>query len=695
MPEPSTFSQTLIGMQREIDDLKRRLQANIPRGAGGGGYTGGDLYVDGKLEIPQDSPSMGNQEILDAIFGWAMSMLTGTASAGQKNIPVADTEKFVVGNVVTITDTSHSESGVLASKSSTVLTLEDNLTYTYTVAASGFVKSWVPTNFPAVTRPLRFKDNTTGQFLNHFLITSSDNYDAPLHTFDQGMLVKKDLAVGGFFGAQQGMLWLGHGLNSPSDEPKIVLGHTSDKLLTANASSGQKNVVVSVAAVFHTGIPVVIGDNSNSETAIIASVNTVTNTLTMQQNLTYSYTTAASAHVYEPYDTVWLTKSDGATLAKLRMEEIRVNSIKKADGSPFPFGSVSVITDTGCVAGAGGVTINHFVSITGDDTVSLSTRTNAVSAYGIAAATATVGNPAEVTTFGRAQVIAGETLVAGDRVVPDDDAHAIKFNSITPALTALTLAAEASHTHSVGSHSHAYGTLAATAVGNHTHACDSGTGGSDSNASALTAIATSATHTHQCDSGTGGSDSNASAVQSINTSATHTHQCDSGTGGSDSNLNATYVTFQSCPSGHTNCQVSGHAHYSFATSTHTHAIYFTSNADGAHSHTTGTASFATSTHTHAIYFTSNADGAHNHTPTAASFATSTHTHAIYFTTNADGGHGHAISGDTAASSGNTGAGASHNHALVSSTIASIATGEVCYKVLIGATTGNLCTVYVR
>ena len=39
MPEPSTFSNTLIGMQREIDDLKRRLQANIPRGAGGGGAT--------------------------------------------------------------------------------------------------------------------------------------------------------------------------------------------------------------------------------------------------------------------------------------------------------------------------------------------------------------------------------------------------------------------------------------------------------------------------------------------------------------------------------------------------------------------------------------------------------------------------------------------------------------------------------
>ena len=39
MPEPSTFSQTLIGMQREIDDLKRRLQANIPRGAGGSSTT--------------------------------------------------------------------------------------------------------------------------------------------------------------------------------------------------------------------------------------------------------------------------------------------------------------------------------------------------------------------------------------------------------------------------------------------------------------------------------------------------------------------------------------------------------------------------------------------------------------------------------------------------------------------------------
>ena len=65
--------------------------------------------------------------------------------------------------------------------------------------------------------------------------------------------------------------------------------------LAQDASSGQKNVTVSDGTKFHSGYPVQIKDNSNSEWNTVASVNG--NVLTMQNNLSYTYSVAKSGVV--------------------------------------------------------------------------------------------------------------------------------------------------------------------------------------------------------------------------------------------------------------------------------------------------------------------------------------------------------------------------------------------------------------
>ena len=68
-----------------------------------------------------------------------------------------------------------------------------------------------------------------------------------------------------------------------------------NSLLTSGADASQKNVAVTLGSIFWPGKTVVISDSSNSEDAVIASINT--NTLTMTNNLTNSYTVANGAKV--------------------------------------------------------------------------------------------------------------------------------------------------------------------------------------------------------------------------------------------------------------------------------------------------------------------------------------------------------------------------------------------------------------
>ncbi len=75
--------------------------------------------------------------------------------------------------------------------------------------------------------------------------------------------------------------------------------------LSSNANSGQTQIVVKDGSLFSASETVVIKDDSNEETGTISSVSS--NTLTMQSNLTNSYTTAANAFVKNTTDSVNLS----------------------------------------------------------------------------------------------------------------------------------------------------------------------------------------------------------------------------------------------------------------------------------------------------------------------------------------------------------------------------------------------------
>lgn len=75
--------------------------------------------------------------------------------------------------------------------------------------------------------------------------------------------------------------------------------------LSSNASSGQKQVVVKNGSAFAASETIVIKDDNNEETGTISSIST--NTLTMQSNLTNSYTTSANGFVKNTTDSANLS----------------------------------------------------------------------------------------------------------------------------------------------------------------------------------------------------------------------------------------------------------------------------------------------------------------------------------------------------------------------------------------------------
>jgi len=68
------------------------------------------------------------------------TLMTVDASAGQKNVTVADGSKFQAGYLVEIKDDAHSEWNTVASVAGNVVTMQNNLAYTYYVAKNGKVE---------------------------------------------------------------------------------------------------------------------------------------------------------------------------------------------------------------------------------------------------------------------------------------------------------------------------------------------------------------------------------------------------------------------------------------------------------------------------------------------------------------------------------------------------------------------------
>lgn len=71
------------------------------------------------------------------------SLLTGTASSGQKDVAVTDGDLFTEGDMVKIQDDNASEWNTVYSKSGNTLTMLNNLANTYTVAANGYAEDLI------------------------------------------------------------------------------------------------------------------------------------------------------------------------------------------------------------------------------------------------------------------------------------------------------------------------------------------------------------------------------------------------------------------------------------------------------------------------------------------------------------------------------------------------------------------------
>jgi uncharacterized repeat protein (TIGR02543 family) len=91
--------------------------------------------------------------------------------------------------------------------------------------------SWAPANFKDDERCkswIMFTDAdppTSASGLNLFRIQTAGG--SPLLVVDRGMVIQKDLSVGGFVSANQGALSLGSGLHTQVDIPKIILGNAA------------------------------------------------------------------------------------------------------------------------------------------------------------------------------------------------------------------------------------------------------------------------------------------------------------------------------------------------------------------------------------------------------------------------------------------------------------------------------------
>jgi len=74
---------------------------------------------------------------------------------------------------------------------------------------------------------IRFKDTSHAEHYGDLaLVTISDSGYDPILTWSQGMVVKKDFSVGGYVGANQGLIGLGSGMTAQFDPSGIWLTHS-------------------------------------------------------------------------------------------------------------------------------------------------------------------------------------------------------------------------------------------------------------------------------------------------------------------------------------------------------------------------------------------------------------------------------------------------------------------------------------
>jgi hypothetical protein len=115
-------------------------------------------------------------------------------------------------------------------------------------------ENWSPRGFdyfhPLSESRIRFidtddQDNRNVHLFEIIAYDGSQNppWVDPLLVTDRGMVVQKDLSVGGFLGTNQGEVWIGHGRNTYNDVPKIIMMHAEDGFDTLHLRKFNENGV--------------------------------------------------------------------------------------------------------------------------------------------------------------------------------------------------------------------------------------------------------------------------------------------------------------------------------------------------------------------------------------------------------------------------------------------------------------------
>ena len=453
-----------------------------------------------------------------------------------------------------------------------------------------------------------------------------------------------------------------------------------------------------------------------------------TGDLTVNGNLVVTGSTVSihDTKLHRSSPGVLQVQTAAGALGTLDTSFLYADFLNSASGTAI--GVYSPFTDNLCTAGVSGVTVNHFVSITGNNTLSMATRANSSGVFGVALNTTGSGGAVQAATFGRAQVIAGENLLAGDRVSCDDSSHAIKYTSHSHSSGSLALNAAtgvqtggpdsasnitvvtstgtatvslSTHSHVVASHSHGGSTGNSNPV----------TGGPDSTAvfATETHAHTVASHSHGGATGaanpaTGGPDNNITVATETHehTVALHSHSITGlTTSGPDSTVDVYDIYSQQV-----NVATGTHAHTNYGNTSQENPTTSGPNTPSTASVATNTHSHVVASHTHSVASENPATGGPNSTAAAATnthaHTVASHSHSIASENPVTGGPDNNVvvltAGGTAASSANTHYHilASHNHTFTAGgTTSIVTTGEVEYKVLVGATTGNLATIWIH
>lgn len=278
---------------------------------------------------------------------------------------------------------------------------------------------------------------------------------------------------------------------------------------------------------------------------------------------------------------------------------------------------------------------NEGVYVSAANTVSKATNANATKAIGVTIEEVSSGDPVDVCIAGKATGIANEAISVGDL--------------LTPSPVAGRLAILTTNTNSTGAHTHAQG--ATDSGGSHVHAQGvTGSGGSHSHTQGATGSngnhahsqgntgATNINHRHNI-----GTSSVASGAGSAHCHLYHKPSTPTWPPSATQNA-VTALTFKTCATGHSFCQVEQISGDAVAHKSHTHVIEIINTGTGnesSHTHSydkvNSLTGYTNPSHAHSNPNT-NTTGTHTHTnPSTSEAASHTHTNP---NTESGGSHTH-------------------------------------------------------